>query len=371
MTDEGFGATPILLRRMRVRSLRCHALAEWTCDEGINLLIGENGSGKTTMLEAAALMVRGRSFRQARDPRLVREGDDRLAVHGEWRRFGPVRLAIEGARGRLRQFLQGREVRQRRDIAESFPLLIEAPQGVRIVDGVPGDRKRWLDSLVAVRDPAMRGEMQAYLRAVMQRARLLRRPRRPDGAELEAWEHRLVRHGLDVVAARRALIDEMNQLLDEERGLTESPLRLDIRDDYQADAWIARLAGGREADARRGLRHGPHCDAPAILFRGREIRAAGSRGQQKLAAIAIKMAECALWQRHRSMIPVLLLDDCFDALDEVRRDRLLERLAASPAQALMSAPHAPRLPRGIGMRIDKADELARSGQADAGMEKAA
>ncbi len=378
MTRAVAGVTPLVLNRLQVRHLRCHAHAQWHCEAGLNLLTGENGCGKTTMLEAVSLMVRGRSFRQARDPRLVREGEKRLAVHGRWRRFGPVRLGIEGARGRMRLFLQGREVRKRRDIAEGFPLLIEAPQGTRLVDGANGERRRWLDGLLAVREPAIRQEAQAYLRAVMQRARLLRRGLRtgclPAG-ELEAWEHRMVSHGLRLVAARAAAVREMNALLDEERGFTESPVSLHVKDDYAADAWLARLHRSREEDARRGLRHGPHCDAPAILFRDREIRAAGSRGQQKLAAIAIRMAECAFWSRHRRMIPVLLLDDCFEALDAGRRQRLLERLARHPAQVLMSAPEAPRMPAGVEIRIENAASLAvgpdTEDGGEAGMEMAA
>ncbi len=378
MTPDFTDVTPLVLNEVRVRHLRCHASAIWRCDAGMNLLVGENGCGKTTMLEAVSLMVRGRSFRQARDPALVRAGERRLAVHGRWRRFGPVRLGIEGARGRMRMFLQGREVRARRDIAEGFPLLIEAPQGARLVDGAGGERRRWLDGLLAVRDPLARREAQAYLRAVMQRARLLRRGVRSGGGlagELDAWEHRMVSHGLKLAEARAEIVREINDLLDDERGFTESPLSLQVRDDYDRESWLACLREGREDDARRGLRHGPHCDAPAILFRGREIRAAGSRGQQKLAAIALKMAECAFWSRHRRMIPVLLLDDCFDALDAGRRDRLLERLAAHPAQVLMSAPEAPRMPSGIEIRIENAGAMAASPEMESGdgvgMEKAA
>lgn len=316
------------------------------------MVIGANGSGKTSLLEAVYLMSYGRSFRQARDPFLVRRGQQRFSVHGAWYRFGPMQLSVAGARGKIALRLQGRDVQRRKDVSDGFPVLVEAPQGRKLVDGAPNERRRWLDALVMACFPGLNLHYDRYLRAVMQRSRLLRR--RVMSEELDAWEHQIVRHGMPIVEYRKRVLADLNQALDIEAGLTEAPLQLTMRQqDYDEISWIRRLQEKRSEDMRiGGLRFGPHCDALLMHYQQREIRSAGSRGQQKLAAIAIKMAECALWRQYRHMLPVLLLDDCLEALDAERQQRALERLGAHAGQVLMTAPSGLNIPRTITATID-------------------
>jgi DNA replication and repair protein RecF len=155
------------------------------------------------------------------------------------------------------------------------------------------------------------------------------------------------------VAAREKIISEMNHCLADETFLTEEPLSISLsRTEYVEQAWLDRLKNKRADDMKAGgLRYGPHCDTVKFYFQQREIRNAGSRGQQKLAAIALKMAECALWASHRRLIPVLLLDDCLEALDNERQTRVLKRLQESPAQVLMTAPNGINISRDVNIRI--------------------
>jgi len=331
-------STPLTVQQVRVCHLRCHAELNWQTVDGLNLITGANGCGKTTLLEAVYLMAHGRSFRQARSPFLVRHGQASFMIQGEWRRYGPMHLSVAGRQGKTSVRLQGRDIQRRKDVSESFPVLVEAPQGRRVVDGAPGERRRWLDALMMTCFQHTRLHYERYLRAVMQRGRLLRRHVLSD--ELDAWERQIVQHGVQIVSVRRHLLGEINALLLAEQDLTEDAITLSVGGgDYSESAWLDRLQGKRSDDARVGsLRFGPHVDGIRIDFQQREIRNAGSRGQQKLAAIALKMAECALWSRYRRLIPVILLDDCLEALDRRRQLRLFERLQRSPAQILMTAP---------------------------------
>ncbi len=282
-------------------------------------------------------MAFGRSFRQARDPFLVKHDSDSFLIHGRWNRYGPMNLSVAGRRGKTTLHLQGRDVQRRKDVSESFPVLVEAPQGRRVIDGAPGERRRWLDNLILACFPNMGSHYDRYLRSVMQRSRLLRR--RATFSELDVWEEQIVRYGLPIVEIRKKVIEEINLLLIDETELTEHSLSISVNvPDYEKQAWLQRLKEKRDEDLRIGLRFGPHCDLVKIHFQQREIRSAGSRGQQKLAAIAIKMAECAMWSRHRGLVPILLLDDCLEALDRTRQQRLLMRLKKSLAQVLMTAP---------------------------------
>ena len=317
--------------------------------------MGANGSGKTTLLESVYLMAHGRSFRQARDPYLVRKDSERFLVHGRWQRFGPLNLSVAGRRGQTTIRLQGREIERRKDVSESFPVLVEAPQGRRVVDGAPGERRRWLDMLVITCQQNMAAHYERYLRSLMQRSRLLRR--RAGSDELDAWEQQVVLHGLQIVAARQRLIQELNELLADEMALTEYPLELTVNSaDYSEEAWLERLKNRRLDDLQSGVvRFGPHCDVLNLYYQQREIRQAGSRGQQKLAAIAIKMAECALWSRYRQLVPVLLLDDCLEALDHKRQTRVLRRLQKSPAQVLITAPDGVNICTDVSIRVSRLD----------------
>ncbi|GAV21037.1 DNA replication and repair protein RecF [Mariprofundus micogutta] len=347
-------STPLSIQEVKVKQLRCHDEIFWSCSSGLNLILGANGSGKTSLLEAVYLMAHGRSFRQARDPYLVKRGQERFFIQGNWKRFGPMNLSVAGRRGQTSVRLQGRDVQRRKDVSESFPVLVEAPQGRKIIDGVAGERRRWLDALVMTCYQGSAQQYTSYLRAVMQRSRLLRR--RASSDELDAWEHQIVAYGLPIIQARKRLIEEMNVLLSEELELTETAVELSINTGYEEEAWLTRLQEKRESDLKSGgLRFGPHCDALKIAFQQREIRSAGSRGQQKLAAIAIKMAECAMWSRYRRLIPVLLLDDCLEALDHSRQYKVLKRLERSPAQVLMSAPDGVQIASDIDIRIQMLD----------------
>jgi len=331
-------ATPLMIEQVSVRHLRCHETLTWTIASGLNLITGANGSGKTSLLESVYLMAHGRSFRQARSPFLVQHGQTSFMIQGQWKRFGPMHLTVAGRQGKTSLRLQGRDIQRRKDVSDSFPVLVEAPQGRKLVDGAPGERRRWLDALMMTCFQTTRLHYERYLRAVMQRGRLLRRHAQSD--ELDAWEQQIVQHGLQIVGGRQQMIVEINALLLGEQALTEDAVMLSVSmPDYSEHRWLERLKEKRHDDARVGsLRYGPHVDVIHISFQGREIRSAGSRGQQKLAAIALKMAECALWSRYRRLIPVILLDDCLEALDRQRQRRLFERLQQSPAQVLMTAP---------------------------------
>ena len=346
-------ATSLQINEVTVEDLRCHEHLAWPCSAGMNLLQGANGSGKTTLLEAIYLMAHGRSFRQARDPYLVRKGGERFLIHGRWHRYGPMNLSVAGRRGQTSIRLQGRDIERRKDVSESFPVLVEAPQGRRLVDGSPGERRRWLDMLIMTCHQNMAAHYERYLRAMMQRSRLLRR--RIVSNELDAWEQQIVHHGMQIVAAREHMLAEFNSLLADELSLTERILEMSINAaEYSETAWLDRLKSRRLDDMHAGkVRYGPHCDVLNLHYQQREIRQAGSRGQQKLAAIALKMAECALWARYRRLIPVLLLDDCLEALDSERQVRVLKRLQASPVQTLMTVPDGVNISTDVNIRISR------------------
>jgi len=325
------------LVNIKAADLRCHQQINWQCEAGVNLLLGENGSGKTTLLEAVFLMGHGRSFRQARDPFLARHDSAGFSIYGTWTRYGPMHISVAGGASGVDIRLQGRQLQRRSDLTEALPVLVESPQAARLMDGIPAERRRWLDHMMLYCRPEVLRHYQAYLRCLMQRSRLMRR--RTGSGEIEVWERQMVAHGSILVQVRSELLQAMNRELAAEDELSETRLILHMHNSApQAAAdWIEKLKGQRK-QGQHILRIGPHCDRLQIYYGKRDIRAVGSRGQQKLAGIALRLAECRLRMQHRGLIPVLLLDDCFEALDPYRRDCLTARLLAHPGQVLMTGP---------------------------------
>ncbi|MDX8389080.1 MAG: DNA replication and repair protein RecF [Mariprofundaceae bacterium] len=346
----------LTLEKVCVNNLRCHPSYEWKCEPGVNIMVGSNGSGKTSLLESIYIMAHGRSFRQARDPKLVRHGESHFSIRGEWRRFGPMHVSASGRKGRTEISLQGRVIHQRRDLRHSLPVLVNAPQGRRLIEGVPGERRRWLDQLVMDCQEPMVDCYERYMRSIMQRSRLLRR--RCNREELDGWEHQIVHHGERIVAARQHLLMQLNDELQQEKTLTESLLKLQMGLTVQVDkdTWIQQLSANRDKDIKVGsLRIGPHCDRVDIFHHDREIRHAGSRGQQKLAAIALLLAECRVRADSRNLLPLLLFDDCLESLDRQRQHRLLQRLVSIDSQVLITAPDGIMLPSNLNISIHELD----------------
>ncbi len=362
-------------------NLRCHRHVKWQCESGLNMVTGENGSGKTTLLEAVYIMGHGRSFRQARDPQLRRWNCNEFLVCGKWQRYGPLRVDVVGKGRGMDIRLQGRQLQRRSELTGVLPVLVESPQGPRLVDGVPGERRRWLDKMMLYCRPDIARHYYAYLRCLMQRGRLVRK--RGMGAEIEAWEHQLVVHGLHIMQLRTGILADINRELVAERALVEADVRMEIcpTAPEEEKKWLAQLAVQRKPGrAREVLRIGPHCDRLLINYGNRDIRTCGSRGQQKLTAIALRLAECNLRMQHRGLAPMLLLDDCFEALDPIRQKQLLTRLAIYPGQILMTGPVGARFAKGSGIHYyilsaaqaekrNKIQTLARP--ADTDMEEAA
>jgi len=332
--------TPRLnLQKIHIRHLRCHQDFSWACGEHLNLISGDNGSGKTTVLEAVYMLAYGRSFRQAKAPQLTQWNEKSFHIQATIQRYGPLHICVNGKKGKVDMSLQGRKVAKRKDVFEHISLIVDAPQGVRLIDGAPGERRKWLDRLVIATQPAVYVHYQRYLRALMQRGRLFRH--HATGDELEGWEQQIVEHGLILNQKRSIILAKLNQELAKENDWLDLPFQIELSGQgfEKKEEWLAWLHQKRDEHQRLGrVMQGPHCDRLKISYDTREIRVCGSRGQQKVSGVALRLAECAVLQEAKQMMPILLLDDCLESLDNIRALRLMERLHKHQGQVLMTAP---------------------------------
>jgi DNA replication and repair protein RecF len=359
---------PVLVDRVRVLGFRNLAAQEVRLGEGITLLWGPNGSGKTNVLEAVCTVLTGRSCRTrtereaiAFDQRLVRV-EAQVASGGEERQF----LWSLGRDGERRHLVDGNPVT--RDHAVQRPALaIFLPDRLALVKGPPGLRRAHLDRFAGALWPARAESRRRYGRALAQRNALLGRLRAGSGPpdSLDAWDRELALAGAELIAARR---DAVSQLAPEfaaaaaELGLP-GDAELDYRprcDAVEPEELQAALAERRDADVHRGYTgHGPHLDDLAVLLNDRPLRLYGSQGEQRTALLALLFAERRALLEARSAPPLMLLDDVMSELDAERRALLARRLAEGGGQALITATEPDHLPSGC----DRVEVALRRGEA--------
>jgi DNA replication and repair protein RecF len=323
------------------------------------VLLGANGQGKTSVLEAMAYPVLFRSFRTVLDAELVRFGEPGFRVALAFERDGRRRSVLAEFRvaGRRRhQELDGVPADRLVDAAGAWLAVVFAPDDVRLASGAAAGRRLYLDRTLSLSEPRYLRALARYRAALAQRNAALRQGR-PDLAA--AFDAPLAEVGAVVVARRVAWVREAGE------GFTASLIALgetaaegalsyhgpaELADPA---AWPERLAQALARDtARRSTTVGPHRDDLQLLLGGRPLREYGSTGQHRSAAIALKLLELEWITRATGSHPVLLLDDVFAELDGARQERLANRLfAGSPAQVFITAPRRDELPAGLRLPV--------------------
>ncbi|HKE79784.1 MAG TPA: DNA replication and repair protein RecF [Solirubrobacteraceae bacterium] len=325
----------MVVTRLRLRDFRSYDAAEVGLGERLTVVHGPNGAGKTNLLEALYFGCTGRSCRTSNEREVVRFGAPaaRVEVQGH-DRDGDHELSVGFQPGETKRFRVDGAPAERLIDAPHRPLLsVFLPDRLELVKGPPALRRAHLDQLVAALWPARAATRRAYSQALAQRNALIARVRAGGSrSALQAWDHELARHGIDLRDDRAAALDLLAPrfaAVAEELGMAGSAeLRYRPRTRATtAEELAGELAERVDADLERGFTtHGPHRDDVALLRDGRELRTYGSQGEQRLALLSLLLAERAALEDERGAPPLLLLDDVMSELDATRREQLVERL---------------------------------------------
>lgn len=346
---------------LTVRDFRCYEHAEVGLAEGLTVISGPNGAGKTNLLEALYFGCTGRSCRTANEREVVRfgAGTTRVVVRtaGE---DGPHELTVGFTPGEPKRMrVDGAAVERLLD-APGRPLVsVFLPDRLELVKGAPALRRAHLDQLVSALWPARAATRRAYSQALAQRNALLMRIRGgyANRGALESWDVQLARYGIALMADRAAAVREIERSfgrLADELGLDGDP-SVSYRPRSRAetpDALAAELRERVPGDLERGFTgHGPHRDDIALTRAGRDLRAYGSQGQQRLALLSLLLAEREAIADTRTAPPLMLLDDVMSELDHTRREALIELLRAGGGQSLMTTTDLEHVPGGDGTDV--------------------
>jgi DNA replication and repair protein RecF len=344
----------VRVESVTLRDFRSYERAEVALGPGLTVVSGCNGAGKTNLLEGVYFGCVGRSCRTSNEREVVRFGAAlaRVEVRTRDARGDAHVLAVgfePGAGKKLR--VDGVAVTRLAD-APARPLVgVFLPDRLELVKGAPALRRAHLDQVVAALWPARAATRREYARALAQRNALLGRIRAgaASRASLPAWDAELARHGVALMADRGRAVDNLAERFTAraaDLGL-DGAVALRYRPRSQAAdaaALALELAQRVDADLERGFTgHGPHRDEVVLEREGRELRAYGSQGQQRLAVLALLLAEREAVGEARRALPLMLLDDVMSELDADRRRRLVELLRTG-AQSVITTTDPAHVP---------------------------
>lgn len=331
-------------------------------------LLGDNGHGKTNLLEAIYYLELFRSARGARDRDLVRFGDAGFHVVAELDGSprGALRIAAgyDAATQKKKVSVDNVEVTRLSDAIGAVPAVLFSPADVALVRGAPAERRRFLDVMLALADRGYLLALQRYRQALAQRNAALRalNGHARDAESLDAvaaFEPALADAGAIMLTKRHAwAADAAPAYADTLDAIGErTSVSLSLKrsaagkvDDSEMAAWLrTTFAAQRAHDVRRGTTHtGPHRDEVQLLLDGRDLRSFGSNGQQRSAAIALRMLEARTLHSALGTAPLLLLDDPFAELDADRSARILGLLGSRGlGQVVLAVPRIEDIPRAL------------------------
>ncbi len=337
-----------------LRDFRCYENARVLLAEGLTVVAGSNGAGKTNLLEAIYFGCLGRSCRTTNEREVIRFGASSARVVIDTAdEDGEHELAVGFAPGEPKRLrVDGAPVERLLDSPARPLVSVFLPDRVELIKGPPAVRRAHLDQLVGALWPSRVATRPAYAQTLAQRNALVARIRAGVGSRdsLASWNVQLARHGIALMADRAAAVDAITELfarLAEDLGI-DGETSLEYRPRSRAadaEELADELAERVDSDLERGFTsHGPHRDELRVQRWGRELRAYGSQGQQRLALLALLLAERETIGASRDRLPLLLLDDVMSELDAERRRALVERVQAIGGQAVITTTDLERVP---------------------------
>jgi DNA replication and repair protein RecF len=336
------------LTRLRVSGLRSLAEAELLPGPGLNLITGDNGAGKTSLLEALHLLAYGRSFRGRVRDGLIRTGCEAVEVFAEWQETASARMRRVGLRHAGQRWdgrLDGQSVSHLGDLCAALAVVTFEPGSHALVTGGGEPRRRLVDWGLFHVEPTFLPLWRRYARALKQRNALLKA--RVRDHQLDAWDHELALAGEPLTRHRQAYLDTLEpRLIGAAAELVPAlgSAQLQFLPGWARDnlSLADALLLARERDLANGFTSiGPHRADWRIDYAAHPAREALSRGQAKLTALSLLLAQAECHAAACGDWPIVALDDLASELDRGHQQRVLARLLGSGAQIFITGTEVP------------------------------
>lgn len=333
------------LTTLALRNFRNHTHTNFEFAENSNILLGDNGQGKTNVLEAISFLCLTKSFYASSDAVVLNFDGVLFEVEGvclsDRGMESRARVAYDKASGRKAVLINGQPLETFSSIIGKFPVVICSPDHAPITLGSPGDRRKFVDFVISQSNPGYLATLMEYRRALKQRNRVLSEAREMNADAtmlLEPWNEQLVQLGGYLMIRKKKFMAEFqtyfrsayNALVgNEEVPLMEyvpngASADIDTEEKYRQVLWTA-FREKKSAELATGMTlTGPHRDEFACTINGHDLRKFASQGQHKTYLVSLKLAEFFYVKERCNETPMLLLDDIFSELDEHRAAKLME-----------------------------------------------
>lgn len=319
----------MILNKLSVLNYKNIRQADIVCSPKINCFFGNNGMGKTNLLDAIYYLSFCKSHVYTTEERLLRRGEDLCVLQGEYF-FGDRTESIFFAlpRGQRKQFKRNQKPYPRlSDHIGLLPLVMISPSDAELIRGGSDERRRWMDMILSQYDGLAMHALIRYNKALQQRNRMLRE-QSTDTALYEVLEMQLAQHGQQIFDARTRLIEEFLPFFDEYYraiGRDDEAVGLRYISQLQTVSLEEELARHRERERREVgyTTTGIHKDDLEMTLDSLPIRHLGSQGQNKTCLVALKLAQYSFLSAKNTTLPILLLDDIFDKLDATRVEHIV------------------------------------------------
>lgn len=301
---------------------------------GTNILYGDNAQGKTNILEAVYLGATTKSHRGSKDKEIIRfgENESHIRIHLMKQDIGH-QIDMHLKKSRTKGAAIDRiPIKRSSDLLGFVPVIFFSPEDLSIIKNGPSQRRKFLDIELSQLEKMYLHQLSSYNRVMAQRNNLLKQLayQRELLDTLDSWDLQLVKYGSEVIRYRQKFIEDLNEIIREiHKNLTGKKEKIVLKYDYSVnyDEFLTVLQRKREIDLKyASTGAGPHRDDIEFLVNGIDIRKFGSQGQQRTAALSLKLAQIELVKRQTGETPILLLDDVLSELDSSRKNYLLDSI---------------------------------------------
>ncbi len=316
--------------KIQMLSFRNHQKTEIGFGPGVNVIWGENGSGKTSVLEAVYLLSMGKSFRTGRIYESINYDQETLRIEGLFSTDKKVeKISFSQAKDRRRKIKINNTDVSVKELIGKNPVVLLSPEEQNITKGAPGDRRRYFDKLYSIISKNYFKNLSDYTTSLKQRNALLKN--KMSGSSFSVWDDALAEFGTKIWEEKETLnkkfvicLNTVTKMYNQE----EVEIKLEAKaDNLCKQQFLQQLKSALYKEKQIGRTSvGPHRDNFTFSFNGKSLREFGSQGEHKISLILIKLAEYMFIQEETGKTPSLLLDDLFAKLDFERSDAVLKLL---------------------------------------------
>ncbi len=339
------------IAQISLNSFRNHHLKEIDFFEGLTVIWGENGSGKTSLLEAVHIMSFGKSFKTHRKKTLIKDGENSFVIRGRFNQ--PTHKDVINAEfsktGKQTIKLNGKIVSGRKELIGRNNVVVLSPEEESLTKGPPKNRRQFFDRMFSVVSPQYLDTLQKYNRILKQRNSSLVRfkEKKTSFSEVLGWTDPLLNFGLRLWKLRGGFLKIYEKTLFDIVDVYDDN-NVKIKTTYKKKPSTEKefqelLTSSEEKDKALGRTTvGPHCDDVSILWGENPIKIVGSQGEHKLSLVFLKLSEMLFIKNETETYPTLLLDDLFAKLDIGRSKKLvlllnqLENDTGKPIQTVIT-----------------------------------